>query len=115
MKAMETIIKKIDKNQIDEDAIREAGEILSIPNAFLNLKKTSPFAYTLFHVYAKEGCFIHLYVFYKTFAARYPSSTARLISAALSLQSPTKLTCTPLSSSACTSNRFGLAPTASTT
>ena len=28
MKAMETIIKKIDKNQIDEDAIREAGEIL---------------------------------------------------------------------------------------
>ena len=28
MKAMETIIKKIDKNQIDDDAIREAGEIL---------------------------------------------------------------------------------------
>ena len=28
LKAMETIIKKIDKNQIDEDAIREAGEIL---------------------------------------------------------------------------------------
>ena len=29
MKARGTIIKKIDKNQIDEDAIREAGEILS--------------------------------------------------------------------------------------
>lgn len=28
-------------------------------------QKTSPFAYTLFHVYAKEGCFIHLYVFIK--------------------------------------------------
>ena len=28
IKFMKTIIRKIDKNQIDEDAIREAGEIL---------------------------------------------------------------------------------------
>lgn len=28
MKPMKTIIKKVDKNQIDEDVIQEAGEIL---------------------------------------------------------------------------------------
>ena len=33
---METIIKKIDKNQIDTDVIREAGEILKKGDPYYN-------------------------------------------------------------------------------